>query len=306
MSDGAQGTPDAGPVGAGAALAAAPEVEQGDKLGEDGHVTAGALARAGGGLKGPIVPEWAKEFDHDTQKVVSESKWLTPLDAVTSYKNLRSLSDDGARVRVPSSADDTEGWKALYAKLGTPETADGYDFPEVQLKEGEIDITPKVRELSHQFNLTQDQAAGMLQEMQAFSRDTATRISAEYQAETERAFNDVTTSWGSNKDKNLETVGVGLRALNIDTVKAEALEQALGTKDFLEMMLHIGTGVGSSHGQGGGSPAGGLMTQEQALAEISTHMADSEWVKGMQDGDTDKRSLWNSWHQIAYGQEERT
>lgn len=167
-------------------------------------------------------------------------------------------------IKALPGADDKDGWSSLYAKLGRPETADGY---ELQVPEGDSgEFLKTTSQWMHEAGLNKQQAqalAGKWNEFQA-SQTAAHEAAIQKQAETDMAA--VKQEWGANFEANKAIV---TRAVNefappefIDLLSKSGL---INSPIITNMFLKIGNAIGEDRTVESqkGSPQGG----EQSLAQ---------------------------------------
>jgi hypothetical protein len=88
-----------------------------------------------------------------------------------------------------------------------------------------------------------------------------------------------------------------MRIFGIDGDTATKLENAIGTKAFMEFAYRLGSATGEHGGAAGLENAatnGSALTPAQALAEIARLKADREWGKAYAKGDAEKSRAWSS------------
>ena len=67
---------------------------------------------------------WTDNFSEAELKVVTDKGFKSPQDLLKSYQEMEKLSSN--KFSIPK-AEDAEAWKKLDAKLGCPETIEGYE-----------------------------------------------------------------------------------------------------------------------------------------------------------------------------------
>jgi len=243
--------------------------------GVDGEAAAGAAADL---PEAPTVPEWANDYDHEAKVTVSKQGWKNPGDVVKSYRELRAMNDGGEKVKIPSDPNDTEGWTALRTKLGMPETADGYEFPEVELAEGEVDLTPALRSAAHRHGLSQTQAEGMRRDLFSEFQKIEDEVATKAQADQATATSELQREWGDAYKDKMQTAKQATTLLGLDAKMNVAVEQAMGTKAFLERFAAIGESLGEHAGGAHGNQSGALgWTADSAREQVDAWRADPEW-----------------------------
>jgi hypothetical protein len=114
----------------------------------------------------------------------------------------------------------------------------------------------------------------------------------------------VQKEWGGAYNERVETAKRGMRVFAIDGEAATKLENAMGTKAFMEFAYRLGSAVGEHGGaaglEGNTVPSGGALTPAQAIAEIARLKADREWGKRYAAGGATEKSRMEQLHKWAY------
>lgn len=234
-------------------------------------------------LKAVEVPDWANEFDHDTQVLVNKQGWQTPADLAKSYTNLRSMSDDGERLKLPTDADDAEGWAEVFSKLGRPESPEGYELPEIEVAEGEVDMSAMFRQWAHSAGLNQKQTAGLFGDFTSQMNEIKDAQITAQQGAQAAGLTEIKGEWLDNYKDNLTTAMAAAEKMGLDEAGVVAVERQMGTANFLRTYLALGQALAPKK-DASGEPASGLMTPEAALAESKRLMGEKEFSKNLLDG----------------------
>lgn len=180
-------------------------------------------------------------------------------DVVKGYINAQKMIG-GDRFVIPSGKNDTpEVWNAALAKLGLPETADGYKLERPQLPDGmafDDRWEAGIKKLFHQAGLP-NRSAQIL--YTAMVQGLATGQKAQQDAaaaETQKATQALEKDWGKNFDYNL-----GLAQKVIDTYggkpeEIQAFKEQFGNNPVaLRILANIGTLIGEGNFVKGQAPA---------------------------------------------------
>ena len=92
------------------------------------------------------------ELSDDDKKLISDKGFKSPAAVLKSYREIEKSF--GTRVPIPEDAD-AEGWSKLYTRLGKPQTADKYEFKEIQ--DQDKPLIEDFRQRAFSENLTQKQ-----------------------------------------------------------------------------------------------------------------------------------------------------
>lgn len=170
---------------------------------------------------------------------------------------------DGAFV-MPGKEATAEDWGAFYAKLGRPDTAEGYELP---LPEGDDGAFAKqVAPMLHKAGLTGDQAKALAAEWNTFqAAQTAEATAAEQtrvaamDAQNRAEAAALQTEWGTNHTANMEHAK---RAVSQFLPKEQAgdiiaaIESKVGYRKTIEMLYGIGRGLAEHDAAGMSENAG--------------------------------------------------
>lgn len=220
-------------------------------------------------------PEWIATLPDDlkaddTLKAIPDVATLA-----TRFKGAIELPADDAPPEARAAALD-----ALANRLGRPETADAYAFPEVKDRpytEGDKAIQTEFRPVAHNLRLTQDQVNGVV----AFNNEITQRVIAhqtKVAADTEAALR---ADLGDKFDEALELGNralaqvLGTAKVDVDTFRKLQLSDGSFVGDSKLMnALFIGIGklIGETKFTGGGGGGGAATTTplaEQAYPSMN-------------------------------------
>jgi len=226
-----------------------------------------------------------------------------------SYQQLETKigvpQDQLLRLKPLEDRDAWHGPKGVFAKLGRPENAEGYELPEVSLGEGGTDLTPSFRKFAFEQGLSKGTAEATVQWFAENVTTAQEALDLTRQAEQVKQLEAVRIEWGADWTPNVSAARRGMSMLGIDENMASAIEGEIGTKEFLGRMLNVGKLLGEhSAGEHGSGQAGSYLSQEESIAEISTLKANKTfmdvWVDGNADGNAEARQKMDALMAIAY------
>ncbi len=145
----------------------------------------------------------------------------------------------GGSVRVPKDDAPQAEWDKFYAKLGRPESAEGYQFPLPDGAEGVWDknIIASFKKISHGLGLTPRQAQGF---MLAYA-DMERQAGKDRAGATEARIGELKTKWGAAFSNNIAIAKSAARQLFgqkfIDTLNRTGLGN---DPDLIEGLLKVG------------------------------------------------------------------
>lgn len=147
----------------------------------------------------PIVAEWIPE---DLRSHKSLTKFKEPGDVAKAYVSLESML--GKRIEVPGDDATPEAKAAWRAKIGVPETPDGYDRPEapegVKLRE---DLFADARNKFHEVGISKAQAKVMTDWFINKELEMASGFQQEYARQKEEGMKALDKQWGAAAPRNI-------------------------------------------------------------------------------------------------------
>lgn len=163
-------------------------------------------------------------------------------------------------------AEDKDGWSALYAKLGRPETADGYELPIPEGDDGSFAKTSSQWMYEEGLSKQQAQAlAGKWNEFHA-AQVAANQEAIQRQVETDMAA--VKQQWGANFEANSALVRSAVNTFAPpEFVEMLTKSGLINNPVITNMFLKIGNAIGEDKTieSQKGSPQGGERTLAQRL-----------------------------------------
>ena len=252
--------------------------------GDNGSADTGAAVTT---TTGTQATPWNAGFDEDTQAYVGAKGWQSPVDLLTSYRNLEKFAGGSkALVELPGEDADPQKINEFYAKLGRPDSPDKYDL------KMPADADPKVTEfyksLAHKHGLSAKQAVGLYGEWNEFITGLGQQSEADMQATSEREVLDVKKEWGQAFEQNLDAGRRAAAALGYDQSKLDAMESKLGTAETLRLFATLGSKMGEDS-FAGGEREGSSFALSPAVAkqQIADLKLDNQFMGKYLSGDKD-------------------
>jgi len=315
---GMDGSAGGGGAGGEAGEAGAGEVaSKGGSAGGGGTGSDALFAGGDGGGGGDVggvdnlraTPEWASTFESvETKNFIAKKGWQSPDALVESYRQLESTVGvpEGQILRM-KPVEDRDAWHGadgIYAKLGRPDSPEGYDFTQIEIGEG-VDITEAYRKFAFEQGNSKSQAEESVKWFTENVQAAERAADLSKQATQTKQLEATKIEWGSDWDVNVATARQGMAALGLDKDMASSVEGEIGTSEFLKRMLNVGRAVGEhSAGDYGSGQSGSYLSPEQAKAEIDTLRGNKEfmdtWVDGHADGNAEARAKMDGLMGIAY------
>lgn len=267
-------------------------------------------AGAGGGADpqsgapgGGEAKAWYEGLSEDDQTYLKSKGWdkegKGPADVLKSYRNLERLRGVDADKLLKLPGNDEEK-AAFYARLGVPETPDGYETPDVSVEDTPLD-KGVFQKLSHDLKLTPEQHVQFaesvsnllneslkLERQQALDRDTAEQKKLE-------------SEWGDQKDANYAAAGLAARRFGVDV---DAMQKGMGFRATIETLAAIGNALGE-----GKAPTRDPLTPDSefgptpkaAQERLETLKRDKTFRDRLFSGDEKARKQWQDLKDIAFG-----
>jgi hypothetical protein len=245
--------------------------------------------------------QWFDTFQSPEVKGWVESKgWKSPEAAAQSAWNLeRYMGADkaGRGVVWPKDETDVEGWNNVYAKMGRPDSPEGYGLT---VPEGADDSFVKaITPIMHKYGVSKAQAAGLSEAYSQFAAQQSEVMEAEWVEKSNAQFASLQKEWGQDFEKNAEMARRALNYAGLTKEQGEALEKALGVDVANKMLSFYGSNF-VEHASPGNFNSGGA-SASGARARIKELINDKEFGKRLENGDAASQSEWNKLHTIASG-----
>ncbi len=257
------------------------------------------------------------------------ASWFDPLDAeVKGYVQTRGLDKKTAVeafteaykahreaekligapaneiVRLPKDPNAAE-WKNVWERLGKPKEAKEYDLSTVKRagdKPLDDALAETMRQAAYNSNVSKEAATRMASDVVKYldGVETARAAADADKLATERA--ELKKNWGNNEAANMVVARAAATALGVAPEAVAAMEKIVGYAKVMEMFRTIGTKIGEDRfitpSRGG---AGGVMTRDQASAELVALKADKAWVGRYMNGGVEEKRKMEALQRIVVG-----
>lgn len=260
-----------------------------------------AEAILGQAAPAPEVPEWAATLGDEDKAWLAKAGHKELGKVVQSYRHLeRYLGAEkaGRGVVLPASEADADGWREVYARMGRPETEDGYELDKIEGVDSTL--AKAMAGKFHEAGLNKSQAkavaTGYLAEMKAADDLRWAQLIEREKGEVQQ----LQSSLGERFPVAMEAVVQAARATGLVKEEADAIRTILGPKKFFEMMHTLGKPLLEDTGPGRQSASPEFASPAAAQAEITRLTADREWTAKFFNGDTGAKERWEKLHRAAY------
>lgn len=216
------------------------------------------MSEEGEGNQAPWFGELGEETPQELKDWIGNKNFADPVTALQSHFNTEKLlghEKAGRTVVLPKDENDAEGLAAFRAKMGVPESAEGYELP---VPEGESEEFSKMAATwFHEAGVPKPAAVAFAEkwntfvaEMEEKERAMDEKERSEAQAKSELELNALKQEWGDAYDQKAEFAKRGQRAYGskagLDTNDLEALESAIGTTKMLKLFHALGESTAES------------------------------------------------------------
>lgn len=241
------------------------------------------------GNPAPVAPAWyaPEGLDPGTStqlgELVKAKGWKGPADALLSYQNLEKVfgaDKAGRTILAPKGDDDTDGWNAVYNRLGRPESPDKYELPVPEGDDGSF--AQAAAPVLHELGLTSKQAQGLAE---WWNKASSARIEAADEAfskASEAEYAALRGEWGAAAAQNEELAKRALlkfsKEAGIDEATFDAMERAIGTAKTMKLFAAIGAQFREADFISSDAPSGGALTPAQAKNKVASMFADKEFM----------------------------
>lgn len=248
----------------------------------------------------PTEKFWYSDLPPEVQGNLERKGWNSPTalpNVVKSYFELEKQFSAADKVMLPKDDADKDGYNALYSKLGRPESADKYTFPEGVDPELVKSLAPKL----HEAGITQKQA-------QVLAQIDLDRTAAHAEMERQRVVADqnqadqvLKQEWGAKYSENVEFARRAMRGLGMTLDQGFIpMAAAIGAKNALKLLHLAGINTREDNAAGlGDAQAGFGMTPNRAKAELSEKGA--ELLRRARDGDKTAAAHWQRLNRAIAG-----
>lgn len=304
-------SPDPAPAGGGAPAPAAggapaPAPSASAALGgTPAPAAGGAPAPAASGAPAPApaagsapAADWLNGMDDATKGFVTNKGWKNPAEVLGSYQNLEKLVGAPADklVKLPA-ADDADGWKAVHAKLGCPQTPAEYNFNADAAKGGNPDFAKWAGENFQALGLSVKQGQELAGRFEKYAEGLKAAQDQAQITQLQEGQKGLQKEWGAAYDQNVQIAKRGAAVMGVDKATLDKIENAIGFDGVMKLFHSMGAKTGEANFVHG-SPGNGALTPAAAAERISALKADPTFVKRYTEGDANARQEMQRLHEM--------
>lgn len=269
---------------------------------------------------GPAAPPasnaaWYDTFENADVKTWTAAKGFKDASAVAeSAYNLEKLigfDKAGRTIVMPKDDASPDELKAFHAKLGVPETPEGYKLPLPETADPAFGKA--IQGWMHKAGVTPKAAEVLTQEFVAFSAAQQEAESARLLEQSNQVFSKTMQAWGKDADGKMElgkrfaanlipdevTLDSGEKVKRGDFIQ-QLFDRTGATGALLELFAQAGSGMGEHKMRSNGESSFGGMSPQAAKIKIDQLKADQGWVTKYLHGDKEKVEEMQRLTALAY------
>jgi len=258
----------------------------GTDTGAAGTDTNGGTGSVDGDVSGHA-DTWFSGADTETAAFITNKGWNEdPLRAVASYQHLEKLHGKPADsvIELPR-ADDPEGQRAFWTKLGAPETAEGY---ELTAPEGQ-QLDPKYQEWArnkfHELGISADTAAALFAANNDYFNEAQAATAKDYEAQVVVDKQTLKDEWRDGHDKMMNRASTAAKQLGFPVDAVNAIEATMGYAKTMKLFADLGGKMTEDNFVSGDTSNGfkGELTPSEATAELEALKLDKNFTAALTD-----------------------
>lgn len=257
--------------------------------GTGGDAGAAGAGAAGAGAAGAgAAPAWHGLTAPEDVAWIGQKGWQSPADVVKSYRGAEKLIGRDPSTLIPMPrADDPAGYRAVFAKLGMPETPDKYEFAPgpngAKLDEG---YEKFAREAFHKAGLTAAQVKALTAEQNAYAAQLAEKQANDYK--TQRGLDEAALQqeWRGGYERMVNSAKTAATSLGFTEEMIDAMEAATGYAATMKFFASLGQKLGEDTFRTAGTKGGnftGTLTPEEAKGQWEAMKLDPAVMAALND-----------------------
>lgn len=201
----------------------------------------------------PAAPWYGADAPADVAEFATKGGFDSPAKALTALRDAQAAA--GQALTIPKDANDAAAWDALYAKLGRPDKADGYELQVPQGDNGEF--AKALAPVLHKAGVSKAQATQLAASFNEIVAARVQALDAAHAAESEKQGVELKAEWGGKHDANVDLAKRAAAHLGVKADKVAALEQVLGYAETMKFFAGIGQKLGEDTFVSGAGPGAG-------------------------------------------------
>lgn len=221
---------------------------------------------------------------------VDNKGWKGPADVIASYRGLEKLHGRPADslMAIPR-ADDPDGMRQAFAKLGLPDAPDKYEIAKPDGFAADEAYTTWAKTAFHKAGLTAAQAKALSAEHNAYVKGVLDKQAEDGRLKTQAEQSELLREWGDGHERMVAASRAAANALGFNQDIIDAIEGKVGYKGTMKLFANLGQKLGEDGFVSGGPKGGGTgstfgnITPQEAKSQIDAMGLDPEQRKAMFD-----------------------
>lgn len=196
----------------------------------------------------PNPAPWHGMADPEVGAYVQNKGWQSPADVIRSYQGAEKLiGRDPSTLLVMPRADDPEGQRALYTKLGMPESPDKYELDQPKDLAVDDGYMAWARDAFHKIGLTAAQAKALTTQHNEFLRARFEQQAKDYELNADADAKTLQREWGGGYERQMTLAKSAANSLGFTGEMIDAMEQAVGYGGVMRFFAELGQKLGEDN-----------------------------------------------------------
>lgn len=217
----------------------------------------------------PEIQEWATSKGFKDVGAALHSGWSASKMVGVDKNDL---------IRVPRDGD-TEGFNALYDKLGRPASPEEYEFAAPEGAEVDSGFRSAMASAMHEAGLTKAQAAKVAEAYAQHAMQDGEQTEEQYNLSVQAAEQELKQVWGRGYQRQESLAQAAVQEYQIPAEAIDAIESSIGYAQTMMLMARLGQSLGEDSFVASESPSGGMSnfsTPGQAKAAFQNWAAQNQ------------------------------
>ena len=236
----------------------------------------------------PAAP-WHGITDPEAAKYVENKGWKGAGDVIKSYQGVEKFvgRDPSTLLSMPRG-DDPVGLRAVFSKLGLPETADKYeiDVPKDGVKPDD-GYVKWARDTFHKAGLLPGQVKELSTAHNAYVKGLMAQQEKDYQVSVGADKAALLAEWKGGHERMMNVAQSAAKSLGFSPEVVDAIERSVGYAGTMKMFAEIGKKLGEDNFVTGGAGKGGgfsdMLTPDEAKGEWNAMKLDTNTMAALRD-----------------------
>lgn len=253
---------------------------------------------------------WHGLTDPSAVEYIQNKGWQGPADVIKSYQGAEKLigrSPD--QLLVVPRADDPDGMRQVFQKLGMPEKPDAYDMKLGLPKDAKVDdgFAKGMQGILHEANITKSQADVLVGKYNAMLTAAAEQQAKDYELNVQADKAALLDEWKGGHDRMMTKAKAAAQTLGFTPEMIDGIEKTVGYAGTYKLLAEIGAKLGEDGlvTTGGKTPAfDGMLTPQEAKAQWDQAKLDPNFMAALKDaqhpGHKAAQAKQTTWFKIMY------